>query len=190
MKRILIAIPAILLILLNACGDPAVPAVTETPTGTPTPTSPPLPTVDIVSPTIFSYLNRALEGLEDQTKFDRLEHITGASYQVVHVEFPRNETDGSFVFRVDTRCECALNARCCSPTRTFVVTLMAVGIYQTEIMGQVQSAGLVSIMEVWIYDHADLTDVVVVPWADVQSFLTGNIDGYQLAARVGQTPFP
>ena len=190
MKRLFSVIPALLLLLLNACGAPAVPLATPTPTWTTMPTSPPLPTFDNVSPAVFDYLNQALEIVVNRTELDRLEHITGASYQVIHVEFPRNNGDGSLIFRIDTRCQCALNARCCSPTRTFAVSLMAIQVFESDIVSRVQLVGLVNTLQVGAYDHTHLTDIFTVPWADLQSFYRGEINGYQLAAKVGQTPFP
>ena len=88
------------------------------------PVSEPTPTVDPWVHYIFSDLNNAIEDMERSTKFTTLEHISGASYQVVDVAFhPGN--NGSQILQIDVRCECAGNASCCSTLHTFVITMEA-----------------------------------------------------------------
>lgn len=181
MKRYLPAIPVILLLLLNACGSPEGSTNTLTPTSMPN--TEPVPTFDNVSPMIYDYLNRVLENeIELSDKFQEVEHITGASYQVIDVSFPSNN-DGTVVFHVSTRCECAANAQCCSSTRTFVMTLMAMDKSSSETIISLVPQNAQT-MEVWTYDHANQGNVMRVPWPEVIRFLHDEISGFQLASEV------
>jgi hypothetical protein len=185
LKRFLLIIPVILFILLNACGSPTVTPEQGTATaqaqtasmGTATLA----PTADVLSSLIFSELNREIESLETSTKFSQLEHIHGASYQVTGVSFPVRR-DGTLIFHVQTRCECAENAQCCSPTHTLVVTMMVMDDIQGTLVTQIPPT--VTVLEVWCYDHANLTEVMSVPWGDVKNFFLGYIDGFQLESKV------
>ena len=185
MRCFLLVIPVFLLIVLTACvPEPSVPLA-------PTPG---FGLFDTQSSNIFNYLNKALEDdIEFADKFDEVEHITGASYQVTHVAFLQDaENPRNAIFHVEIRCECATNGQCCSPTRTFVITLMALNDpnYQGSIRSEVQQVSIVEDMEVWTFDHAVLTDEMSVPWADVENFLQGTINGFQLAAKVVRIHMP
>lgn len=162
-------------------------SATSAPTGTAT-TGPP-PTVDTASPNIFYFLNMAIEDMERSTKFNQLEHINGASYQVVYVGF-RPENGVPAILQVNARCECANNAQCCSPTHTFVITMQAMDdvYYEPLILNQVPST--VTKMEVQCFDHASPSGTMSVPWADVLTFLQGNLDGFQLWYKVTPVPVP
>ena len=190
MKRFLLLIPIILLVLLNACSNnSANTAATQTAAAQTqtaqawTSTPGPSPTFDSASPSIFNYLNLAIEHMETSDKFHQLEHITGASYQVTRVEFPQ-ENNVSTIFRVEARCECAANAQCCSPTRTFVVTLNAMDDleFRERIIQLVPPT--VRNLEVQTFDHGTPTNLMSVPWANVQSFLRNQISGFELASEV------
>lgn len=192
MKRFYIVIPLILLILLNACGSPGMP-----PEGgiyvTYTPTIQPDAMYAYESSIIFSYLNNQIESKEFTTEFDRLEHIIGANYQVVNVSFPLNPNNGTLLFHVETRCECNLNSGCCSPTRTFIVTLMAMDENPNQYVNDpiiTMVPQPVNYLEVWTYDHMERNDEIYVPWTEVQRFLRGEIKGFELASQVRQTPSP
>src|ERR671927_1199268 len=137
MKRFLFAIPLILFILLNACGKmpTGIPPVQGTAVGetqtaavwTPTITSTPDPNES----KIVEWLNAELEGV------DSLEQILDASYQVQDVLFPPAPNSSSMIFRVDIRCQCAVNTQCCVPERIFVTTLSAMKNRADKIVGQV-----------------------------------------------------
>ena len=199
MKWFLLAvfISIILLVLLFSFGrdfgsGSASSAPTAQPTGTPTAIpngSRSSPTTDIGSPNIYYYLNMAIEDMERSTKFNMLEHINGASYQVVYAGF-QQENGVSIVLQVNTRCECANNAVCCSPTHTFVITMQAMddANYQDSILSQVPSS--VTKMEVQCLDHANSSVGMSVPWAEVLRFLQDNLDGFQLWSMVTPVPAP
>jgi hypothetical protein len=186
MKRFLIAIPVVLFILLNACG---VDETAATQTAVLTSTFTPTPFYVGTIPVIFKELNQAMEYMEGKNKFSQFEHITGAGYQITYVEI-REEDNVAAVFQVNVRCECTENDVCCSSVRTFLVILMAMDepIYRENIISMVPQT--VRNMEIQCFDHANQTDVITVPWADVQAFLRNNIDGYQLAAKVTAIPQP
>jgi len=109
MKRLLPIVPVFLLILLNACGNtpagisPAEgTAVGQTQTAavwTPTITSTPDPNES----KIVEWLNDGLSSA------DMLEKALDASYYARDVSFPNVPGSSSTVFRVDIRCECAVN---------------------------------------------------------------------------------
>jgi hypothetical protein len=157
------------------------------------PISGPTPTVDPRVHYIFSDLNNAIEDMERSTKFTTLEHISGASYQVVNVAFqPRN--DGSQIFQIDVRCECAGNAACCSTLHTFVITMEAMDKdpYQELIIERVPTPPVTDI-EIRCFDHTTLTGGMTAPWLDVVTFLRSDpqgtgLDGFRLWSEV--TPAP
>jgi hypothetical protein len=192
MKRYLLVIPLILFVVLNACGSPGTPT-----TGgvfvTFTPTMEPVAMYASQSAYAFMNLNLAIERLETLDKFTELEHVTGASYQVTNVDFPL-ENGMPTVFQVATRCECARNAECCSPTRTFVVTLLAFNnamTYDPNFSNWIQQGVPVEVrnMSVRIFDHATETEVINVPWENVKIFLyqPDSFRGFELGARVTET---
>jgi hypothetical protein len=186
MKRFVVIIPVILLFLLNACIGSGSSIGTITPTWTPTIVFP--PTEDHISPVIFSELNMAIEGMVTAEPLNELEHIAGPSYQIVSVDLlPTDKIPTTL--QVNVRCECAENGPCCNSTRTFVATVMTFRkIYLSGDIQKVHPYESLNILEVWCYDHANLTGVVSVPWADLADFFQGNIDGFQLWSDVIQTP--
>jgi hypothetical protein len=161
------------------------------PASTAQPTIGPFPTIDARARSVYHDLNMAIEDMERSTKFTMLEHISGASYQVVYAGFqPGN--DGSETFQVDVRCECAGNASCCSTLHTFVITMEAMdGQYQDAIVAHVPAT--VTDMEVRCFDHTSMTGGMTAPWQDVVAFLQSDpqgsgLDGFGLWYEV--TPIP
>lgn len=188
MKRILFAIPIVLFILLNACGLPPTgitqaegTAVGETQTAvvwTPTITSTPDPNES----KIVEWLNTELAGA------DSLEQILDASYQVQDVLFPPAASGSSIIFRVDIRCQCAVNTGCCVPERTFVATLYAMKNRADKILGQVP--GNVSELKVVCFQNGLNIAVVAASWKDTKSYLLQEINGYQFGSRVYRSTIP
>ena len=184
-----------LLVLLFSFGrdfgsGSASPAPTAQPTTIPTGTSigngsPSL--TNVGSPDLYYYLNMAIEDMERSTKYNMLEHIDGASYQVVYAGF-QQENGVPVTLQVNTRCECANNATCCSDVHTFVITMQALDDtnYQGLILGLVPSS--VTWMEVQYYEHANKLSTMSVPWGEVMRFLQDNLDGFRLWSEV--TPVP
>jgi hypothetical protein len=188
MKRFLFAIPFLLFLLLNACGNiPSVvspiigTAVGETQTAaiwTPTITSTPDPNES----KIVEWLNAELSGV------DALEQILDASYQVQDVLFPPASSGTSIVFRVDIRCQCAVNTGCCVPERIFVTTLAAMKNRADKILEQVPPN--VSELKVVCFDNGVKIAVEAALWPDAKSYLLKEINGYQFGSRVYRSTLP
>jgi hypothetical protein len=145
--------------------------------------------VDTISRDIYYYLNMAIEDMERSTKFNQLEHINGAIYQVVYVGF-QQENGVPTTLQVDTRCECGGEPQCCSPTHTFIITMQAMDdvTYEPLIMNVVPTS--VRTLQVSTFDHATWTGGKTVPWPDVVSFLQGNLDGFRLWFEVTPAASP
>jgi hypothetical protein len=155
-----------------------------------TTTSGPPPTTDPLSSSLYKEFNMVIEGMVTDQRINELEHIAGPSYQVIGLDFVQ-ENAPLPVLRVKTRCECAENGPCCNPNRTFIVTMVVLEkIYNNPAFQilQTPTPEKFSNMEIWCYDHANLTEVITVKWSDVRDFFQGSIDGFQLWARV--TPQP
>jgi len=187
MKRVLFVVPIVLLILLNACiGDvtaiapPVGTAVGETQTASVwTPTISPTP--DPNESKIVEWLNAELSNA------DALEQTLDARYQVVDVSFPVVNGLAS-VIRMDVRCECATNGQCCTPERTFVVTVGSLKKRSEKILEQVP--GTVNELRVVCYDHLTQVGVMSASWMDVKSYLLEQLNGYQLGSRVYRSSVP
>jgi hypothetical protein len=131
----------------------------------------------------------AIENMERSTKFSQLEHINGASYQVVYAGF-QQENGIPITFQVNTRCECAGNGPCCNAIHTFVITMQALDDvnYKSSILAEVPSS--VRDLEVQTFNHANSDDWMIVPWSEVVRFLQGEMDGFQLWSEVTPVPNP
>jgi hypothetical protein len=188
MKRFLFAIPFLLFIFLNACGNtdleisPVVgTAVGETQTAaiwTPTITSTPDPNES----KIVEWLNAELASA------DSLEQILDASYQVQDVLFPPAASGSSIVFRVDIRCQCAVNTQCCVPERIFVATLSAMKNRADKIVGQAPAN--VSELKVVCFNNGLNIAVMAALWQDTKGYLLQEINGYQFGSRVYRSTVP
>ena len=188
MKRFLFVIPFVFFILLHACGNPPPgvspvvgTAVGETQTATmwtPTITSTPDPNES----KIVEWLNAELSSA------DALEQILDASYQVQDVLFPPASGGSSFVFRVDIRCQCAVNTGCCVPERIFVTALSAMNKRADKILEQVPPN--VSELKVVCFTNGVNIAVEAALWQDVRDYLQKQINGYQFGSRVYRSTLP
>ena len=188
MKQVLFGIPFVFFILLHACVStptgvsPVVgTAVGETQTATmwtPTITTTPDPNES----KIVEWLNAELAGA------DALEQILDASYQVQDVLFPPASSGSSIVFRVDVRCQCAVNTQCCVPERAFVTTLSAMKNRADKIVEQVPPN--VSELKVVCFNNGQSIAVVAALWQDVQGYLLKELNGYQFGSRVYRSTVP
>ena len=189
MKRFISIVPVLLFMLLNACADASVSAISpdvgtavgQTQTAamwTPTITFTPDPD----EPKIVEWLNEAL------AEADPLEKTLDASYRAVDVSFPFIAGGPSTVFRVDIRCECAVNTQCCIPERMFVLSMQAMKKRADKIIEQVP--GSVSDVRVVCFDHGTQIGVMFAWWTDVKAYLLDQINGYQLGARVYRSSLP
>ena len=86
--------------------------------------------------------------------------------------------------RVEVHCECARASDCCSPERMFVKVMLGLG--QMEKKGNFieQVPATVTEMDVACYDHLTPFGTMAANWADVKSYLNGEINGTQLGSRV------
>jgi len=145
-----------------------------TPTITPTP--------DPNESKIVEWLNDGLAST------DALEKTLDANYQAVDVSFPPVLDSSPVIFRVNIRCECAMNTPCCFPERMFVVTMAAMKSRADKIIGQVP--GSISQVNVVCFDHANQIGVIYAGWSDVKGYLLDEINGYQLGSRVSRGALP
>jgi hypothetical protein len=183
MKRYLLIIPILLLVLLNACGSGTEPnSATQTAilwTATPSPTP-------MYAPNAFAILqilNVEIERIELLDDISWLEHMIGADYQVPNVLF-QFDNGIATVYQVNTHCECTDGDPCCSPERTFVVTMMVMKARQADIVPLVP--GTVMSMEVWCYADDNRQAIMSAPWYDTKNFLEGRLTGAQFASQVEQ----
>jgi hypothetical protein len=188
-KKSLPFIPIVLLVFLHACSGAtlAIPieigtAVANTQTATMwTPTLSPTPNYYI--PAMIGWLN-----LDLSATLDPLEQTLDAKYLVTDISFPPILNSQSLTFRVDVQCECAANANCCVPERMFVVLVNSLRRNQSAILQHVP-LGL-SEMIVVCRDHQRPIGAMYAFWPDIQGYLLGYVNGYQLGPRVIRTVVP
>jgi hypothetical protein len=197
MKRLLVLIPSVLFVILNACSDPnSLPAQISNPQWTEiafrqtalswTPTISPTPMYVTEEARIFSDLNNGIEALEASTKFDQLEHTIGATYQLIHIKFlPENNT--ATELQLDINCECMTpNSKCCTPQRTLVATIMAMNSYPYNITADVPPS--IDTLDIRCIQNNKVIGEMFAPWQDVKNFLNGTISGYQFGIKVTEIP--
>jgi hypothetical protein len=193
MKRSLVLVPIILLVILNACGDPnSLPpnfngaqwtevAARQTALGW-TPTISPTPNPN--ESEIVRWMNVQPANPDGN---EVLEETIGPIYMVFGVTFP-----ASFgiqdVFEVDVNCVCTRNTKCCSPDRMFVITMMKMQPFRDQIMAEVPSS--VSWFKLMAFDHYVQIAEVDAPWSSVRGFLSNDITGYELGSQVNIIPVP
>jgi hypothetical protein len=119
---------------------------------------------------------------------DALEQILDASYQVQDVLFPPASSGSSIVFRVDIRCQCAVNTGCCVPERIFVTAISAMKNRADKILAQVPPN--VSELKVVCFNNGVNIAVEAALWQDVKSYLLKQINGYQFGSRVYRSSLP
>jgi hypothetical protein len=187
MKRFLPSIPVFLLMLLNACDTTTTAISPDTGTAvaytqtaamwTPPPTSTPDPNES----DIVDWLN---EGL---SKMDPLERTIDAHYQILDVSFLMGPT-GPTIFRMDIRCECVSNTRCCVPERMFVITMDVMKRHGNNIIKEVP--GNTVEVHLFCYNQQTLIGIMAARWADVKDHLQDKINGFQLGSRVYKIGVP
>jgi hypothetical protein len=205
MKRSLVLIPIVLLILLNACGtgnegggtSGNVPTATidwnaiylaETVTNMP-PTNPPDTQLIVGTMNDWGRDKGGYSTLDE--KLQVLEETIGADFVVLDAHFEK-ENGVDAIFQVDATCSCPSGGTCCTPEHMFVLTLgQLVGAvnrnaYYTNISPQIPST--VREMQVICWNNRTRTSTISVNWADVQSFLQGQLSGTQMSMRI--TPGP
>jgi hypothetical protein len=187
MKRsLLIVVPFILLMLLNACASNAGaipneqwPVVWQALTATAA-TQTFTPTAYYISPEIVRLLNSSLPEDGYLRKVEELEFTMGASYQVVDVNFV--EENHVTVFQVKVHCLCAAKVDCCSPERMFVGVMRSMEVYGNSIVQYVPAS--VKEMHVYCLDHGTQLAIMTAKWLDVTDYLNGRITASQFGSRV------
>jgi hypothetical protein len=177
MKRSLVLIPLILLVLLNACDTGRLP-----------PFSAPQWTAIAATQEVMlrsqaanikSWLNPQLDGN------DQLEQAFVANYQVFDVTFqPNYETPDQL--QVSMNCQCVTGSSCCTSERMFVVALSKMVRSRDAILATVPAT--VQWMLLICYDSSTQpTREIgrkVVHWKEVEEFLRGYINAYDLKPHV------
>lgn len=186
MKRLLLVIPLILLLLINACANypagvsPADgTAVGKTQTATVwTPTISPTPPPD--QSKIVEWLNSELSDT------DSLEQALVARYRIFDVSFPIGSNGLATIMRIDIRCECSTYGQCCFPEHMFVAVINSMKKREDKIIEQVPQT--VGEMRVYCFDHMTQMTALSASWSDVKSYLKGQINGDQFGYRVKRNP--
>jgi hypothetical protein len=191
LKRSVLALVGILFVLLTSALSGCVTDSTTPPTQNDveiaqttiaiasfTPTPPPLP----FEKPIVEALNEFLQMQRDLTyPPDQLSITIDASYIVNQVVL-----QGSTLI-IEVHCECALNGDCCNMEHTFMVITQAMNdkqAYFQLITSEIMDFQLVC------YDHAKQLGTMQVSWFNMQGFMHGNVNGYQLGGAVTKIPSP
>lgn len=123
---------------------------------------------------------------------DQLEDSIGADFIITGVDFPYLADKASMAFRIRARCECAISSSCCTPEHMFVLTIrrlyLAMQSFQPyqeySYLNRGQVPAPIQQLQVDCYDRNEKMATMVAPWADVLSFMQGQINGYQLGQKV------
>ena len=200
MKRafiVILALPILLLMLLNACtpaGGTEIPAYVWTymaqtvvaASWTPTPTVPPTSTPNV--PTILSLLNN--QPTDPFTvRLGQLENAISVRYEVGNVEFLPAQGETT-IFQVDIRCQCARNEQCCSREQGFLYALWKMQPYAIYLSTEVPQT--VKYLNVVTYVQSAPLPPVSADWINVKNFLNvqAPVDGNQFGAQVTVAPAP
>lgn len=190
MKRLLLALPFVILLLLNACGNYPIGGIspsdgtgvahTQTATvWTITPSPTPVPN----QAKIVEWLNAELSSTDHA-----LEQTLDAKYQVLDVIFPLEANGTSTTMLITVRCDCATYGQCCNSERMFVVIIDSMQAKKDKIIEQVPAT--VGAMKVICYDHMNQFATMSASWSDVKNYLQSQINGYQLGSRVVRGSVP
>jgi len=187
MKRILFIVPILLFLLLNACGGTFSSISPDTGTAVAKTQTAAIWTPTIV-PTHAPSESKIVEWINASLNADSLEQTLDAKYEVVNASFPQPTGGSITLFRIDVRCECANNSQCCTPQRTFVVTMNAMQQSGKKIVEEAPST--VAQVKVVCFDHLTAVGAMNADWSNVKAYLLGNIDGFQFGARTTPGPPP
>lgn len=188
MKRVVVVVAFILLAFLYACGPllntpipPAIgTAVAQTQTASMwTPT---------LTPTLSPDMNKIKQLINEGFQTDDLEMTLDARYKVNDAWFPYLSNSSSQIFHLDIHCECAINSHCCTPERTFVVTINAMKNHAEDIIAQVPEN--IIRVDVVCHNSSGAMGSMGAAWSDVKRFLLEEIDGNALGWSVTPNPSP
>lgn len=193
MKRLLLIVPFVLLLLLNACGsDPPTSAASsgawtaiigsQTATmWTITPTQTNNPYV----PAMVSWLNI------DLLSSNSLGSTIDAQYIVNNITFPNlpNSSSPEFIFRIEVGCSCMNTGDCCTPERTFITIVETMKKFSTSFPPI--PPGVTQMMVVCSNQQTkSQIGAIVASWQNVSSYLWGPLDGHQLGVQITRTMAP
>lgn len=188
MKRVVLVGSFILLTFLYACGPslgaPIPPmigtAVAHTQTATMwTPT---------LTPTLSPDMTRIKQLINEGFRTDELEMTLDARYTVNDAWFPYLSNSSSRIFHLDIHCECAINSHCCTPERTFVVTMNAMKNHAEDIIAQVPE-NIVRV-DVTCHNSSGTIGAMGASWTEVKRYLLEEISGNELGWSVTPNPAP
>jgi hypothetical protein len=159
MKRLLvIIIPLLLLILLNACDTDRLPPLSQRQMAAIQQTL--QVTAMPQSLRVMNLLNNRL----DYDKFDQLEDNLFGKYDVIGVDFPY----GTY-FQVNMNCQCADGSKCCEPRLMFFTAVQRISQARDQILADVPQT--VQNLDVVCYNNNYAFAVIMAPWQTVKDFL-------------------
>jgi hypothetical protein len=186
MKRLLLIVPIVFLLFLNACGTGSVEITsaqmtilwqTETAKAW---TAIPTTTFNPHIPTMVSWLNT------DLFNTNSLGSTMDAQYSVTDITI-RNHSP--MTFRINVNCICRNDSDCCIPERTFVVILESLRRNSGAALQQVPP-DVSQLMVVCSNERNAQIGAISVSWQSVQAYLHGNLTGYELGVQVTRTRVP
>jgi hypothetical protein len=159
MKRVLvIVIPLLLLVLLNACDTGRLPPLSQRQLESIQ------ATLQVTAMPQSQRVQNLLNNRLDYDKFDQLEDSLVGKYEVIGVDFPY----GTY-FQVNMNCQCAEGSKCCDPRRMFFVAVERMSLAKDQILADVPPT--VQNMDVVCYNNNLAFAVMIVPWQKVKDFL-------------------
>jgi hypothetical protein len=187
MKRLLLFIPILLLLFLNACGDglAAMPAPVQITALWQTETAKawtaiPTTTFNPYVPTMISWLNT------DLFNTNALGSTMDANYSVTDITI-RNHSP--MTFRINVNCTCRNDSDCCIPERTFVMILESLRRNSGVALQQIPQ-DVSQMMVVCSNERNAQIGAILVSWQAVREYLLGHLTGYELGVQVTRTGEP
>jgi hypothetical protein len=187
MKKVLSAIPILVLPILAACGE-IVGQVSPADWTAMIATQTAMMWTPTVIPTVDPNKLKILEWLNAGFPVDGLETMLDARYTAVFADFPAIYGTTYRTFRLEILCECAINSNCCVPEHMFVLTMQSMKSKADNFIGQVPPD--VIRVDVICFNRSGRIGALSAGWSDVRDFLSDRIDGHTFAWRVTPSAVP
>ena len=184
LNRLILFVPMVLFLTLAACeGVSTQDAVTSaqqtltaafitlTPINTPHPSEKPI--VERINGILLPSMNL-------------LEITLDATYLVDKAVFLTE--GGRLTLSIEVHCECPRADSCCNVEHAFVVIANAMQAIGADFINLIPSE--VNELRVSCYDHQSLLGTMFVPWPNMQNYIMGTSNGYQLGGEVKQSQTP
>jgi hypothetical protein len=179
MKRpLIIVIPIVLLVLINACESDRLPQFS------PTQWAAIAKTQQVTALPENDRLKYWLNAQPvDYDSIDSLEESLVGQYKITSVDYPN-----LYYLEVYMNCECVSGSSCCNPEHMLVLTLQRMNnpAIQEQILAQVDKS--VQYMNLVCTDRNVPFALMTVPWDKVKDFLYEQITGKELAPFVTRRP--